>query len=636
MIDSNLLNNTAHQIKEVEQFNDDLFSILDEGNIDFVMLKRLTDTILKDLKCTEVSLWTINRNNKKVDGTPRTGKDRYLSTSLVCRSKDEECKYDFCKKQEFTHSLKQKSLFADVVDNVSSKKPFQHFSGKEAIERGFTSKDFIESACINHIYVIPITENNRSNSSNEAIAIIELSYQEQTKPENIDMRKYAKGIHSVCGSALRNYTDLQKQMLINRLIEVNEKFNWSDSKSLYKSIIDIITELLPCQGASFFLKDSFWNCYCLKASTGLCDKNSKVIENYDNVRYQEGEGLTGNVGKNGSIFISDNLAKDKERPHLSKTYEIVVGDDNENCDIYSSERVKTGMFIPISSTQKKNNVIGIIRLINKKNRCNTGFVDFFNDVDEDIMAFMSRYLSAIIESYRKEMELRSFELRVSHEVLKPTHNILNYADWMRDHLKEEDLNGVEVWKDLDKINHQAKRQEYNLQVIKTLYGRGRYSIDGSDLYNLVKKSWEEVEPIANRYNISNDALEINVIPNKYIMNVDSNAFVMVFSNLFENAIKYHDGSTETIISVAVSYHKDGKSHIQISDNGIGVKEEDKDSIFNERYRGSNVPNNDGSGLGLATVKKIVEDFNGKIEIIKLMKPTMFEIILPKGVVYYNL
>ena len=402
MTDS-LLNETASQINELEQFNDDLFSILDEGNIDMVMLKRLTDTILKDLKCTEVSLWTINRNNKKVDGTPRTGKDKYLSTSLVCRSKDAGCKYDFCKKQEYTHSLKQKSLFADVVDNVSDKKPFQYFSGKEAIERGFTSKDFIESACIDHIYVIPITENNNTNSTNEAIAIIELSYQKQTKPEKVDMRKYARGIHGVCCLALRNYTGLQKQMLINRLIEVNEKFDGIDSKSLCKAIIDIIRELLPCQGASFFLKDSLLNCYCLKASTGLCDKNGKIIENYDIVRYQKGEGLTGNVGKNGSIFISDNLAKDKERPHLSKTYEIVEGDDNENCGINSSERVKTGMFIPIPSTQEKNNVIGIIRLINKKNRCNTGFVDFFNDVDEDIMAFISRYLSAIIESHHKEM-----------------------------------------------------------------------------------------------------------------------------------------------------------------------------------------------------------------------------------------
>ena len=90
----------------------------------------------------------------------------------------------------------------------------------------------------------------------------------------------------------------------------------------------------------------------------LNTENGKIIENYDIVRYQKGEGLTGNVGKNGSIFISDNLAKDKERPHLSKTYEIVEGDDNENCGINSSERVKTGMFIPIPSTQEKNNVCG--------------------------------------------------------------------------------------------------------------------------------------------------------------------------------------------------------------------------------------------------------------------------------------
>lgn len=632
-------NDLPKQINEVEQFNDDLFSIMDEGKIDMVMLKRLTDTTLKDMGCSEVSLWTINRNNKKVDGTPRLEKNRYLSTSLVCRSKDSRCKYEFNQKQEFTHSLKLKCLFAEVVDNVTTNEPYRYFSGENAIREGFTSKDFIEKEGINHIFVIPITENDQSNTSKEAIAIIELSYRDKIKPKDASIRKYAKSVHGICGLALRNYTDLQKQVLVNKLIEAHENVNETNSQILCDSIMNVIREILPCQGASFFLKDSLSNSYCLKASTGICDSSGKIIDNYANVRYTKGEGLTGKVGENGCIFVSDDLAKDKERPHLSKTFEVVTGDENDISDIPQSKKVKTGMFIPIVSTRNKNNVIGIVRLINKKNKCNSGFVDFFNDVDEDIMAFTSSYLSAIIESHLNAEQLYSFESRVSHEVRRPTGIILLNTKMLESILVEKEVYEGEIEKKLKMIKNQAERQKHNLQVLKILYGDGFSScedVKGGDFYNIINKSWEETEPLTYRNNFQTQEFENEIPKNKYLLRVNANAFIMAFSNLFENAIKYQDPAEDTSwLRITVNPWQDGSLHVIVADNGVGITTNERELVFTEGYRGRNIKDYVGAGLGLPTVRRIMEDYKGTITIKREKKPTTFEIVLPKTIVYYN-
>ena len=644
MVDPNLYSEPQTWKNEVEKLNDDLLAIMEKGCIDDIMLQRLTDTILEDLKCTEVSFWTINRNYQKVDGSPRPNKDKYLSTSLVCRSKKEDCGYEFNEKQEFTHSLtKQECLFAKVVDDVSIEKPYTPFSSKEAIEEGFTSKEFIKKAGIKDIYVIPITENDENNASKEAIAIVELSFSNSDKK---NMMENAIRIHSVCSLALRNYTGLQKQRfinIINKSIDSQAIIDEANSESvarkekeeriiasLCKIIIDSILDFLPCQGASLFLKDPIQNVFCLKHTTGVCNRYGNRIEDVDNVRYSKGEGLTGMVGENGKIFISDNLAKD----HISKTHEIVQGDKSD-IELPPIKRVKTGMFIPIISTQDDNSVIGIVRLVNKKNKCNPGFVDFFNDVDEDIMAFASKYLSAIIESQLKGMELRGFEKLLSHEVKRPACLILDNSDWLKNSLENAEMYKGKSKKHHEIIIKQAKRQLNNIKVIKKLFGRESYSIDGGDLYNILEESWDAVEPIET-HDIS---INIAVPKDKYTLYVDKDAFIMVFSNLFENAIKYRDMTEKgpRIIYVNIDENKDRSITILVQDYGIGIKEDEKESVFKEGYQGKNLQDRgkDGSGLGLTIVKRVIEDFEGKVSIIRCRKPTTFEIELPKKIVHYN-
>ena len=84
---------------------------------------------------------------------------------------------------------------------------------------------------------------------------------------------------------------------------------------------------------------------------------------------------------------------------------------------------------------------------------------------------------------------------------------------------------------------------------------------------------------------------------------------IIISNLLSNAIKYADTSKQKMFISIKTYIEDDFYKIEISDNGIGIKDEFKDHIF-EMYFGTN--KNKGSGLGLYIVKEAVENIKGNI------------------------
>lgn len=86
---------------------------------------------------------------------------------------------------------------------------------------------------------------------------------------------------------------------------------------------------------------------------------------------------------------------------------------------------------------------------------------------------------------------------------------------------------------------------------------------------------------------------------------------IIISNLLSNAIKYADINKQEMYISVKTYFVDGCNKIEVLDNGIGIKEEFKDNIF-EMYFGTN--KNKGSGLGLYIVKEAVENIKGNISV----------------------
>ncbi|MCF6268749.1 MAG: HAMP domain-containing histidine kinase [Melioribacteraceae bacterium] len=109
---------------------------------------------------------------------------------------------------------------------------------------------------------------------------------------------------------------------------------------------------------------------------------------------------------------------------------------------------------------------------------------------------------------------------------------------------------------------------------------------------------------------------------------DPNKMKEVLDNLINNAIKFGTKDTEVILE---SFFTDTKLTVEISDNGVGMSDEDLKKIFSKGGKLSAKPTGDESstGLGLWIVKKLVEAHNGKIWVkSKLEKGSTFVIEIP--------
>jgi two-component system phosphate regulon sensor histidine kinase PhoR len=98
-----------------------------------------------------------------------------------------------------------------------------------------------------------------------------------------------------------------------------------------------------------------------------------------------------------------------------------------------------------------------------------------------------------------------------------------------------------------------------------------------------------------------------------IIFVDEMHFTNVIFNLMDNAVKYKKPDEEINLHVK-TWNENDKLHISIQDNGIGIKKEDLKKIFDKFYRvhTGNLHDVKGFGLGLAYVKKVVDDHKGTI------------------------
>lgn len=111
-----------------------------------------------------------------------------------------------------------------------------------------------------------------------------------------------------------------------------------------------------------------------------------------------------------------------------------------------------------------------------------------------------------------------------------------------------------------------------------------------------------------------------------ILNADPRLLRFVISNLVSNAIKY--SPIESVIRFELTEQRDQLT-FRVGDQGIGITEDDIDRLFEPYFRGANVDNVGGTGLGLKIVKDCVEIHGGTIRVDSVLgEGSTFTVILP--------
>ena len=113
-----------------------------------------------------------------------------------------------------------------------------------------------------------------------------------------------------------------------------------------------------------------------------------------------------------------------------------------------------------------------------------------------------------------------------------------------------------------------------------------------------------------------------------VIEADSRRLHRVFTNLLDNAFKF---SKEKGKIVLATQETDGEVIVRIEDQGSGIDPRDLPYIFDAFHRGRGTEKEEGSGVGLAAVKAIVEGHGGRIRVeSELDQGSTFTVVLPKA------
>lgn len=228
-------------------------------------------------------------------------------------------------------------------------------------------------------------------------------------------------------------------------------------------------------------------------------------------------------------------------------------------------------------------------------------------VDSKDIKAVAIILFDVTENRKLTKIKNDFISNASHELKTPLTTILGYQELIYSGvIKDEDKikEAIEIT-----INQAKKIKDIitDMLTISKLENVDDNKIENvsilSTINDILKDEKLKIENKNIKVNINDE--DFNILANKDDIN-------KLFSNLIDNAIKYNKDNGNIDIIVI----KDDKE-VKIKDTGIGIKDEDKDRIFERFYRvdNSKLENNvEGTGLGLSIVKHIVDKYSYKIDV----------------------
>ena len=239
-----------------------------------------------------------------------------------------------------------------------------------------------------------------------------------------------------------------------------------------------------------------------------------------------------------------------------------------------------------------------------------------------------------LEAERHRLE--QFISDISHQTKTPMTNIKMYTELLCEEvnnlqtIEDEDEKNASI-KKIKKYSEEIARQNVRLEfLIDSLTKLSRLEsgtlevvADRSCLNELVKNGVAALKPKAERKNISFITADAKKEPLIYA-SFDMKWTLEALINVLDNAVKYslEGGKIEVNISETEMY-----AAVHVIDEGQGITEEDATRIFGRFFRGSEVQQDDGVGIGLYLTREILSKEDGYIKVVSNDKRKGGEFIL---------
>ena len=230
---------------------------------------------------------------------------------------------------------------------------------------------------------------------------------------------------------------------------------------------------------------------------------------------------------------------------------------------------------------------------------------------EEIKKLDNERKSELVQMREQENFRREFIGNLAHELKTPIFTSQSYILTLLDGAyKDKNVNKKYLkiaGKAIDRLNFIIKDLDL---ITKLETGDSNLKKSNFNIVQLIENVIEMLEISASKKNIK---LVVDHSPKQSVkVNADKEKIEHVLTNLIENSIKYgkESGTTEIIVQEVL----ENKLLIRVTDNGIGVENNNLERLFERFYRVDQTGNRStgGSGLGLAIVKHIIDAHDEKI------------------------
>ncbi len=242
------------------------------------------------------------------------------------------------------------------------------------------------------------------------------------------------------------------------------------------------------------------------------------------------------------------------------------------------------------------------------------------------LALMFIGLMRVRKVFLQEIQLaeqqKNFMLSITHELKSPLSSIKLSLQTMSmrklDADKSERLISNSL-SDIDRLDSLIDNILFAAKIERNETGFSDTETNISELTSYIVQKFSD-----NKKSI---AIETQIQPNIY-MQVDGMAFTSVIINLLENALKYSEENTQVKLSLEAV---NNVIALSVADNGLGIPDEFKKRIFEKFYRigSEETRTTKGTGLGLYIAKRVVEIYDGTIEVTDNQpNGTIFNVTFP--------
>ena len=369
----------------------------------------------------------------------------------------------------------------------------------------------------------------------------------------------------------------------------------------------------------------------------LIKKNIKKIKN-DNIVVMEtikskilNSYIYKNEDNNFKTMFSDPIIKDNKVYGVVLIDSLIFFDDFQGA---SKSILLTNFFVFFNSIMFflsflfSKSIVTPIKILSKntnlereKRSYKKNIIDYLDRKDEiGTLSDDIRSMSNDLKNRIKEIE--EFASDVSHELKNPLASLRSSSDLINTKTldeKDKRLLIENISNDIDRMNILISDiSSYTLTRVE-IHEEAFEDVELISFFNDFKKSLPT----------SNFLIEISTIEKEIFVKINKNKFIQVIHNLLDNALTYLTKLSKILIFVKIA---DKKCVINFVDQGPGIPMNYKDKIFERFYTDRDLKRKSHSGLGLSISKKIIESFDGDINLIKNthigFEGACFEIKLP--------